>query len=403
MITLGIETSCDETALSLLETREIDGVFEYRVISSLIHSQAELHSAYGGVFPTLAKREHEKNLVPLLKKILDIQTQGSKSEINAVISNEEFSQKIEQFKSEYTDQNIDLFNAVAGSDFLRNIPKIDTIAVTQGPGLEPALWTGIVFAKMLSELWKLPVVPVNHMEGHVYGSLLDDEAIQGNWHKLKTLSMPAIALLISGGHTEIISIECAPNFLFNYTIIGQTRDDAVGEAYDKAARLLSLPYPGGPQISKLTEQAIKQSIKSEIKLPRPMINSKDLDFSFSGLKTAVLYAVRDSEKNNNFNDVFKLGLAREFEDAISETLVAKLSSAIEQTGAQAVIVGGGVSANNRLQHEFKTIADKYGILIHTPSSHVSGDNALMIALVGALNMNKSSSDIVAQGTKRIGN
>ncbi len=430
MIILGIETSCDETALAIIETCDNNGIFECRVISSLIHSQAELHSAYGGVFPTLAKREHEKNLVPLLEKILEklkvdkkisvtiqdsrfkIQEEDTRTNTPTTEKIGNFNEITASFKTEFAEQNSDLVASVVNAQFLAYKPNIDAIAVTEGPGLEPALWTGIVFAKMLSRLWNIPVIPVNHMEGHVVGSLLESDVANCEWQKLKTLPMPALALLISGGHTELVKVETSSNKLvaqkFHYTIIGQTKDDAVGEAFDKVARLLGLPYPGGPHISKLAQSAREQGIKSILKLPRPMINSGDLNFSFSGLKTAVLYAVKDEEKSTNskdnfLSDEFKKGLAREFEDSVTETLDAKLRKAIEETGAQSVIIGGGVSANSMLRAQFQKTATEYGIGLYLPSQHISGDNALMIALAGALSGPNTSKEIRAHGTKRLGN
>jgi N6-L-threonylcarbamoyladenine synthase len=380
MIVLGIETSCDETALALIETRMNSGVFECRIISSLIHSQAELHSPYGGVFPTLAKREHEKYLPILLEKItVDAKAHGIKKD------------------------------------------QINAIAVTEGPGLEPALWSGIVFSEQLSKELNVPVIPVNHMEGHVVGSLLKSDIANGEWQTLKSLPAPALALLISGGHTELVSVNGNIENKLEYKIIGQTKDDAVGEAFDKVARLLGLPYPGGPHISNLAHEAREKNIVSPVKLPRPMIHSKDMDFSFSGLKTAVLYAVRDQEKitsmNNettassgasvSFSNEFKLGIAREFEESITETLDTKLRKATEETGAQSVIIGGGVAANAYLRAQFEKTTDEYGVTLFLPSKHISGDNALMIALAGAL-ANKNlgaknhSPKIRAHGTKKLG-
>jgi N6-L-threonylcarbamoyladenine synthase len=403
MITLGIETSCDETALALLETRENNGTVECRVISSLIHSQADLHSAYGGVFPTLAKREHSKNLLPLLKKIL-FDSKELLYEENASISVDQFENKISTIKSDLEIRNTDLASSFVDTDFLKNIPIIDKIAVTEGPGLEPALWVGISFAKVLSELWSIPIIPINHMEGHVLGSLLDPEIKNGEWQKLKELNFPAVALLISGGHTELIKITRDKQaFPLKYEIIGQTKDDAVGEAFDKTARLLGLPYPGGPHISKLANEAEKENIKLDIKLPRPMIDSKDLDFSFSGLKTAVLYAVRNQEKDKgSLDNNFKKGLAREFEESVNETLVKKLRKSIELVGARTIIVGGGVIANTRLRNSFEDLAKEYALPIYLPSKHVSGDNALMIALAGALGAEDYKGEINAQGTKKLG-
>ena len=414
MIILGIETSCDETALALIETRDVStndnnsASTEYRVIQSLVHSQAELHSAYGGVFPTLAKREHSKNLVPLLEKILkDLpvkhQIQNTKLQIKNILT-----EKLESFQKQYGEQNSDLIESFKHAHFLENIPNIDRIAVTEGPGLEPALWVGITFARMLGELWNIPVVPVNHMEGHVIGSLLDDDKPYGTWQQLKELYMSAVALLISGGHTELIKIErenAKDAKKFKYMLLGQTRDDAVGEAFDKVARLLDLPYPGGPHISKLAHEAYEQKIESFVKLPRPMINSKDLNFSFSGLKTAVLYAVRDARTSNKFDAAFKKGLAYEFEQSVSDVLDTKLRQAIEDIGAQSIIIGGGVSANHVLRKRFDKVANDYNIPIFMPSQHLSGDNALMIALVGAQTSsnteNKYAKEIRADGTQKL--
>ncbi len=335
---------------------------------------------------------------------------------------------LESFGSDFPAQNPDLFESFDHADFLNNIPTIDSIAVTEGPGLEPALWVGINFARVLGALWNIPVIPVNHMEGHIVGSLLNSEATNGTWQRLKNMDFPAIALLISGGHTELVKItsqeqservsdlsavgqrQSGNTFRLRYSIIGQTKDDAVGEAFDKVARLLGLPYPGGPHISKLSHEAWEEKIESSVKLPRPMLRSGDLDFSFSGLKTAVLYAVRaNSGTDGQLTDVFKKGLAREFEDAVTETLDSKLRHAIESIGARTIIVGGGVSANHRLREQFQKTADEFAIPLLLPTRHISGDNALMIALAGALDSgspldlaNPAKTPLKAQGTKRLG-
>ena len=400
MITLGIETSCDETALALIETREVAGIFECRIIQSLVHSQAELHSAYGGVFPSLAKREHGKNIVPLLHKLFT-DSGLSYSKIN----DDDFNSTIESFKTDLEPSNPDLFESLKGASFLKDVPKIDRIAVTEGPGLEPALWVGISFARFISALWNITVIPVNHMEGHIYGSLLESDTPYGAWQKLKPVTFPALALLISGGHTELVKIGRKDNPRnvslsgLQYTIIGKTKDDAVGEAFDKVARLLGLPYPGGPHISMLSRQAAEQNIKSPIKLPRPMIGSGDMDFSFSGLKTAVLYAVR--AQGRALTDDFKKGLAQEFEQSVSETLDFKLRKSIEYVDAKTLIIGGGVSANTMLRKGFQKTADEFDIPLYLPSTHVSGDNALMIALAGSFHANDSIRDLEADGTKQL--
>ena len=418
MITLGIETSCDESALALIETREVAGKsadtatagthIECRVISSLVHSQAELHSAYGGVYPSLAKREHGKNLVPLLQKLFADMPEPTKK-----VDEAKFEQVLAQFKPTLEAQNPDLWQSLSGADFLRKIHTIDRIAVTEGPGLEPTLWVGIIFARILGALWNIPIVPVNHMEGHIIGSLLESDKPSGTWQQLKPLEFPAIALLISGGHTELVQIETgrkektellAP---FKYTILGQTVDDAVGEAFDKVARLLGLPYPGGPHISRLSEEAEGLMTPSPVKLPRPMMKSDNLNFSFSGLKTAVLYATRAAaQPDGSLTDEFKRGLAHEFELAVAETLEYKLRRAIDQIGAKTVIIGGGVSANRRLRERFTKLAMEYGIPIYLPSRHISGDNALMIALAGAMDSatyaDTTGKALKADGTKRLG-
>ncbi|MBU6427232.1 tRNA (adenosine(37)-N6)-threonylcarbamoyltransferase complex transferase subunit TsaD [Patescibacteria group bacterium] len=373
---LGIETSCDETALAIIETREAAGKFECRVINSLVHSQAELHSAYGGVYPNLAKREHQKNLPVLLTKLME---------------------------------------PLYGYDFLEKRPGIDRIAVTEGPGLEPALWTGIVFARDLAEKWKVPITPVNHMEGHIVGSLLGSDAPYGTWQELKPLPLPSVALLVSGGHTELVKIESVrgeagtyvKKNLWKYEILGATRDDAAGEAFDKVARLLGLPYPGGPHISVLAQKAEEEGIEPPVDLPRPMIRNGSLDFSFSGLKTAVLYAIQKAEKtradaDGRLDDDFKKGMALGFERAVTEVLESKTRAAIDQTSAKSLILGGGVSANRLIRERLARLAYSLDIPLFLPSKHISGDNALMIALAGAMRgIEESSGDITAHGTKKL--
>jgi N6-L-threonylcarbamoyladenine synthase len=338
MITLGIETSCDETALCLLQTEGN----KYSVLGNLIHSQTE-HGEFGGVVPMLAKREHIKNLPILYKKIIE----GSK---------------------------------IKESD-------IDRIAVTYGPGLEPALWTGILFAKELSEKLGRPIYPINHMEGHIVSVMIDSES-----GEFKKVDFPALAILISGGHTEIINVKG----LGKYEILGATLDDAVGEAFDKVARMLQLPYPGGPHVSELAEKARKENIKDEIKLPRPMIHSKDLNFSFSGLKTSVLYLLKEI---GNINQDQIKDLCREFEDSVTEVLIEKTKKALENQEYRSLIIGGGVIANKHIRKSFESLADQYSIPLYLPISSLTGDNALMIALAGALNTTKPS----VEGLVAIGN
>ena len=385
---LAIETSCDETAIAIVEVKKPASkqggsgkTDTFKILADNLNSQIPIHIPYGGVFPALAKREHIKNLPIVFEKTL-----------------KEAKIKIEQ---------------------------IDFITVTYGPGLEPALWTGIVFAKELSIKYKIPVVKVNHMEGHLY-SIFPKKG-KTFVVDINKKMFPMLSLLVSGGHTELILVKEGPASTqggMKYKKIGQTRDDAAGEAFDKVARMLGLPYPGGPEVSKMaasersgmkreniSSSLAKGRIKEgsdplafqalplskgreiQIQLPRPMIHSKDYDFSFSGLKTAVLYMIRDmKEKNPNILDNIniKQKIAREFEDAVIETLVYKTIKAIKEYKIQTLIVGGGVSANTYLQEIMKKEIKKlqqskvlpYSVKIHFPSKSLTGDNALMISIAG---------------------
>jgi N6-L-threonylcarbamoyladenine synthase len=372
---LAIETSCDDTGISILEVKKLvqkkGGTGKndtFKILANNTNSQVKIHAEYGGVFPALAKREHQKNLPIIFEKTL-----------------KESKTKIE---------------------------KIDLIAVTSGPGLEPALWTGIVFAKELSKKYNIPIVPVNHMEGHIF-SIFPKKSKTFKINSTDKI-FPMLSLLVSGGHTELVLVKS----WMKYKKIGQTRDDAAGEAFDKIARMLGLPYPGGPEVSKLANierensaleclgsatarargifqqkniRAFQSTISSEITLPRPMIYSKDYDFSFSGLKTAVLYLIRDLKKEHSNilqNVGIKQKIAREFEDAIVETLVYKTIKAIKKYKIKTLIVGGGVSANTYLQeimtNEIKKLrkSDFLNIKVHFPTKSLTGDNAIMIAIAG---------------------
>jgi N6-L-threonylcarbamoyladenine synthase len=260
-------------------------------------------------------------------------------------------------------------------------PQIDCIAVTHGPGLEPALWVGINFAKALARVWSLPIVPVNHMEGHIVASLFSTQHTAHSTQPpqksavsspLSAVSFPAVALLVSGGHTELQLIKG----IGDYELLGRTRDDAAGEAFDKCARLMGLSYPGGPEISKLAAEARARKLPPTFALPRPMIDSHDLDFSFSGLKTAVR---RTLEKHGELSDDERHALAREAEDAIVDVLVKKTLHAVETHAARAVIVGGGVSANAHLRERLATVSS---VPVLFPPRELSTDNAIMIAMAG---------------------
>jgi N6-L-threonylcarbamoyladenine synthase len=361
---LAIETSCDETAMAIINVTEKDKNIKFKILANEVSSQIDIHKEYGGVFPALAKREHIKNLPLVFEKVLR----------DAKIKEKD----------------------------IKN--KIDAIAVTTGPGLEPALWTGIVFAKELNEKYKIPLIPVNHMEGHVFSIFPTDK--KSFTIKNEKNMFPALTLLVSGGHTELVLIKDWQK----YKKIGQTKDDAAGEAFDKVARMLSLPYPGGPEISRLAREIrYSESFKflgprtrgtesvpdhknsndslPLIQLPRPMIYTKDYDFSFSGLKTAVLYLIRGL---GELNDELKKKIACEFENAVVETLIHKTIKAIKEYKIKTLIVGGGVSANSYLQEQMKKSINElqqnkalpYSVVVHFPNRKLSGDNALMIAIAG---------------------
>jgi len=375
---LSIETSCDETAISVVEASDVStvapkgAVVEFKILGNALFSQIDIHKKYGGVFPSVAKREHSKNLIPILKKVIEKSNFFKLSKyaiptLNIQILNFIFEREPELLKQ-----------------FLKFIPtmrtpEIDAIAVTVGPGLEPALWVGINFAKALALIWDKPLVPVNHMEGHIFSALLEQKYGENSKFKIQNLKFPILALLISGGHTQLV---LSKKFL-KYEILGETLDDAVGEAFDKVARMLGLSYPGGPEISKLAKKARKHtSLGNQVlKLPRPMLNSKTCDFSFSGLKTAVLYMVK---KIPSMTDKDSEKIALEFEDAVTEVLISKTKKALRLSDAKTFVIGGGVSANEHIKTSFKSmIKNEYPkIQLHIPTKELSTDNAIMIAIAG---------------------
>ena len=420
MIILGIETSCDETAISIIETEgQLGGDFKVKILANEIMSQIAIHRQYGGVYPSVAKREHAKNLVPLLIQALK---HSSVLQNTRIVKSDEVTTETKKYSQILQDLRIDeKREPEMWEQFEKEIPKIarpeiDAIAVTKGPGLEPALWTGINLSKALSAVWDVPLIPVNHMEGHIFAALLSKDETQDSGLKiqedsnlstynLKLTTFPAIALLVSGGHTELISIKD----WFKYELIGGTRDDAVGEAFDKVARILGLPYPGGPEISRLAEKFRleistnnRQLTTHNIKFPRPMIKSGDSDFSFSGLKTSVLYTVK---KLPELTDDLKAEIAAAFEDSAIETLTEKTRHTITETNAKTLIVGGGVAANKLLRQKLTEMAKQESADIFISEISHSTDNALMIALAGAGRYQKfganDSNDFKAEGGYRI--
>ncbi|MFA5870681.1 MAG: tRNA (adenosine(37)-N6)-threonylcarbamoyltransferase complex transferase subunit TsaD [Candidatus Paceibacterota bacterium] len=340
---LAIETSCDETAFSLIEASGGLPRPTFSVLENLVASQIAIHRPFGGVVPNLAKREHLISLPILFEQIKE--KMGKK--------------------------------------------KIDIVAVTVGPGLEPALWTGIGFAKEIHKKYfpKSKLIGVNHMEGHLYSFLLSQKTVKSNFKfqisKLKDL-FPAIALVVSGGHTMIIQMDS----LTKRKKLGETRDDAVGEAFDKVARLLGLPYPGGPEI----ERCAKKGNKKAIDFPRPMMHDKNYEFSFSGLKTSALYYMRD-HKTANINDV-----AASFQEAAIDVLRHKATRAIKGYNAHSLLLSGGVAASKALRSALEERCKELNIQFFAPSIQYNTDNATMIAVAAYINfLEKKNRAIRANG------
>ncbi len=377
---LAIETSCDETAISILKASGSIEKPNFKPLADLVLSQIDIHSQYGGVFPALAKREHAKNIIPLIKEALKKANLSSKK-ITVTESLKKDFDEIFTHEEELTKKTLD-FLEKAGT------PDIDIIAVTYGPGLEPALWVGINTAKALSKAWNKPVVAVNHLEGHIASVLFNK---QQNEEKNQP-KLPTLALVISGGHTELIGIEKWGEYKF----LGGTVDDAVGEAYDKVARMLDLPYPGGPPLSKLAHKARDSKKENPFTFPRPMQNSGDLNLSFSGLKTAVLYTVK---KQTDISKEQKTFIASAFEDAVADVLTLKTKKAIKKYNYQSLIVCGGVSANNFLRNRFQDLAEKINLPLFIPDINLSTDNAFMISLAGFLNIKANSSNVLKDQEK----
>ena len=401
MRTLGIETSADETGVALIEASgESEDDFHFKILGNALLSQADLHTRYGGIFPNLARREHSRNLVPVLMECL---RQGNELLEGKRDVHEEQITEVKMI----LEREHELYSYLA--EFLREYgrPNIDCIVVTAGPGLEPALWVGINFAKALAYVWHVPLVAVNHLEGHIMIAMAkpENQTLRDGESDFPTSRMipieyPALALLVSGGHTELVVMDS----WMHYKTIGMTRDDAAGEAFDKSARLIGLPYPGGPEISRLANEARqKDGLTMSIILPRPMIDSNNYDFSFSGLKTAVKKIV-DGWTHGTHD--MRSALAREAEEAIVDVLFSKTKRAAEEYGSKTVIVGGGVSANDHLRKRFaEEFRDHVHLLFPTPE--FATDNAVMIALAGYFHAEKKqfigASELRANGNLRLAN
>jgi N6-L-threonylcarbamoyladenine synthase len=389
---LSIETSCDETAISIIEAEFKDDKPTFKILGNALHSQIETHADFGGVFPTLAKREHINNFTPILISALKdanmlVKRTASDDQENSKEGSANFNNLITDALSSLSEREQELKNQLQIFFTEYEKPEIDAIAVTTGPGLEPALWIGITGAKILSFIWQLPIIPVNHMEGHITSVLINEDSLE--------IEFPAVALLISGGHTELVQV----NSWGDYKLLGQTRDDAVGEAFDKVARIIGLKYPGGPKISALAKRFRDGEFSSQNNstnipwdLPRPMITKKDCDFSFSGLKTSVLYAVRDYTKDKELDEGDKASLCAEFEQAVTDVLISKTKRALELSDSKTLIIGGGVSANTYIKESFKKmIEDELNyIKLLVPQKNLSTDNSLMIGIAGFLQYSKGN-------------
>ena len=350
---LAIDTSCDDTCIAIVEA-DLGGFkrgltrINLHIKSNVVSSQVKLHAKYGGVYPTLAKREHQKNLPIVLKRAL--------KKANFPISNFEF-----QISKKNPNTKI-------------QIPKIDFIAVTVGPGLEPCLWTGVNFAKDLARIWKKPIIPVNHIEAHIFANLVGKSQISN----LKSQIFPAVCLVVSGGHTQLILM----NDFGKYKILGETRDDAAGECFDKCARILGLGYPGGPAIAAEAAKFKVKSLKFKVSLPRPMINQKNFDFSFSGLKTAVLYDFKNRSPKIKKSKEYIGAMAAEIQQAIVDVLIAKTLRAVKEFKTKSIILGGGVAANNELRKQFKAQSLKFKVKFLVPPRIFCTDNAAMVGITG---------------------
>ena len=314
MLVLGIETSCDETGIALYDAAGGG------LLAHAVHSQVAMHEDYGGVVPELASRDHVRRLVPLCEKVF----------------------------------------AEAG----RRREELGAVAFTEGPGLAGALLVGAAFAHGLAFTLGVPAIGIHHLEGHLVSPLLSRDPP----------TYPFVALLVSGGHTQLMRVDG----IGRYALLGETQDDAAGEAFDKTAKLLGIGYPGGAALSELA----RQGRPGRFKLPRPMIASNDLEFSFSGLKTAVLTLVRSAEPDQTF----KADVARAFEDAIVDVLVAKCSAAMETTGLARLVVAGGVGANRPLRERLRSAGAKHGFTLHFPEPELCTDNGAMIAFAAALRL-----------------
>jgi N6-L-threonylcarbamoyladenine synthase len=317
MLILGIETSCDETGVALYDTAA------GRLLAHLVHSQVDMHQAYGGVVPELASRDHVRRLAPLTRQVFDLAK--------------------------------------------RKAGELAGIGYTEGPGLAGALLVGASFAQALALSLRIPATGIHHLEGHLLSPLLGEPAP----------AFPFVALLVSGGHTQLMRVDGVGR----YAVLGETQDDAAGEAFDKTAKLLGLGYPGGPALSQLAESGTP----GRFRLPRPMLDSGDLEFSFSGLKTAVSTLLKKETPSH-------ADLARAFVDAVVEVLMVKSRRAMETTGLTRLVVAGGVGANKQLRHALNADGARRGFEVFYPAPELCTDNGAMIAFAAALRFSREGID-----------
>ncbi len=318
MLVLGIESSCDETGVALVDA---EGAGVPVLLSHALHSQIEMHQAYGGVVPELASRDHIRRVLPLATQVM----------------------------------------GEAG----RTLAQVDVVAYTRGPGLAGALLVGAGVACALGAALDRPVIGVHHLEGHLLSPFLSADPPQ----------FPFVALLVSGGHTQLMRVDGVGR----YELLGETIDDAAGEAFDKSAKLMGLGYPGGPALSRLAQQGDAAAFK----LPRPLLHSGDLDFSFAGLKTAVL---TQAKKLGDALEARMADLAASTEAAIVEVLLKKSLAALRQTGLKRLVVAGGVGANRMLRMQLNEACASAGVRVHYPELHLCTDNGAMIAMAGAMRL-----------------
>ncbi|MBI5220646.1 MAG: tRNA (adenosine(37)-N6)-threonylcarbamoyltransferase complex transferase subunit TsaD [Candidatus Liptonbacteria bacterium] len=423
---LAIETSCDETGLALLECSGPLTAPKIKLIKSVVASQVKVHAPYGGVVPTLAKREHVKNLPVLFRKLfpkIQVEVAGTESRPEFKFPNLghpttrscDDPKIIPAFRSSQgTALNSSRVRKLLDN---RNNFPVDEIAVTSGPGLEPALWMGITFAQDLGRAANVPVRGVNHLEGHLFSFLLVSHPTVPPLSKgrpggvastpyplLATRLFPAVALIVSGGHTILLRLDS----MSRWHKLGETRDDAAGEAYDKVARMLDLPYPGGPNLEKLAAGGNPRAVE----FPRPMLHDKSYDFSFSGLKTSVLYHLRDhptahcssllaprsslpikgrpgevrpcNSALGRRQSAAAADVAAAFQQAVIDVLVGKTIRAARETGARSVILSGGVASNKALRRTLGRETKKIGCQYLVPPWKFNTDNAAMVGAAGYL-------------------